>query len=179
MTKRIVISQVLRNGTTVIHCEADGSRGVPVLLRLERSHGTLTWSRTPWNGNLSGDLSLFSNPDVDVTAGLKIKYGLGHSPPVGAGGGGMGGAYGGEVCGGGIEEGFLDVCSLKEVALHCRENELLSIARRYGNYNSMSHTLNAAERKCISIVFFVSSGSHTNVGRCSLVCIPSLRLQSQ
>jgi len=108
---------------------------VPVLLRLERSHGTLTWSRTPWNGNVSnGDLSLFSNPDVEVTAGLKIKYGLGsgHSPPVG-GVGGMGGAGGGEVCGGGIEEGFLDVCSLKEVGLHCRESELITIARRYGN----------------------------------------------
>lgn len=45
-------AQVLMNGTTVIHCEPDGSRGVGVLLRLERSHGTLTWNRTPWNGKL-------------------------------------------------------------------------------------------------------------------------------
>ena len=118
----------------MIHCESDGSRGVPVLLRLEKSHGTLTWSRTPWNGNLSGDVSLFSNPDVEVTTGLKLKYGLGnsHSPPVG-GVGGMGGACDGEVCGGGLEEGFLDVAALKEVALCCRDTEFVSIARRYGN----------------------------------------------
>ncbi len=105
-----------------------------MLLRLERSHGTLTWSRTPWNGNVSnGDLSLFSNPDIEVTTGLKIKYGLGsgNSPPVG-GVSGMGGIGATEVCGGSIEEGFLDVSSLKEVALHCRESELITIARRYG-----------------------------------------------
>lgn len=106
-----------------------------MLLRLERSHGTLTWSRTPWNGNVvSGDLSLFSNPDVDITTGMKLKYGLGSgpSPPTG-GAGGMGGASDGEVCGGGIEEGFLDVAALKEVALSCREGDFISIARRHGN----------------------------------------------
>lgn len=135
--------KVLTNGTTVIHCEADGSRGVPVLLRLERSHGTLTWSRTPWNGgNVAGsssssgggdNSSLFSNPDVDITTGLKLKYGLGSgpSPPTG-GAGAMGGASDGEVCGGGIEEGYLDVAALKEVALSCREGDFISIARRYG-----------------------------------------------
>ncbi|KAI9566032.1 hypothetical protein GHT06_009831 [Daphnia sinensis] len=133
--------KVLTNGTTVIHCEADGSRGVPVLLRLERSHGTLTWSRTPWNGgnvvssssSNSGDSSsLFANPDVDITAGLKLKYGLGNGPsPLTAGAGGMGGASDGEVCGGGIEEGYLDVAALKEVALSCRETDFISIARRY------------------------------------------------
>lgn len=132
--------KVLTNGTTVIHCEADGSRGVPVLLRLERSHGTLTWNRTPWNsGNVvssnNGDSStLFANPDVDITGGLKLKYGLSNGPSVlTAGAGGMGGASDGEVCGGGIEEGYLDVSALKEVALSCRETDFISIARRYGN----------------------------------------------
>jgi hypothetical protein len=135
--------KVLTNGTTVIHCEADGSRGVPVLLRLERSHGTLTWSRTPWNGgNVAGsssssgggdNSSLFSNPDVDITTGLKLKYGLGSGPsPLTGGAGAMGGASDGEVCGGGIEEGYLDVAALKEVALSCREGDFISIARRYG-----------------------------------------------
>lgn len=130
--------KILRNGTTVIHCEPDGSRGVPVLLRLEKSHGTLTWSRTPWNGNLvsnSGDLSLFSNPDVDVTQGLKMKYGLGSGPsPPGGTAGGFGGAADGEVSGGGIEEGYLDVAAMKEVALSCREGDFISIARRYGKF---------------------------------------------
>ena len=125
--------QVLWNGTTVIHCEADGSRGVPVLLRLEKSNGTLTWSRTPWNGSLNnGDLSLFSNPDVPLTTGMKLKYGLGNSLPIG-GGMGISGACDGEACGGSLEEGFLDISALKEVALCCRENEFLTIARRYGN----------------------------------------------
>ena len=123
----------MRNGTTVIHCEADGSRGVPVLLRLEKSNGTLTWSRTPWNGNINnGDLSLFSNPDVSLTTGMKLKYGLSNSLPIG-GSVGMGGACDGEACGGGLEEGFLDVSALKEVALCCRDSEFLTIARRYGN----------------------------------------------
>ena len=44
----------------------------------------------------------------------------------------MGGASDGEVCGGGVEEGFLDVVALKEVALSCREGEFISIARRHG-----------------------------------------------
>jgi hypothetical protein len=66
------------------------------LLRLERSHGTLTWSRTPWNGgNVAGssssggvgeNSSLFSNPDVDITTGLKLKYGLGSGPSPTTGG---------------------------------------------------------------------------------------------
>ena len=63
---------------------------------------------------------------------MKLKYGLGNSLPVG-GGVGMGGACDGEACGGGLEEGFLDASALKEVALCCRENDLLTIARRYGN----------------------------------------------
>lgn len=163
--------KVLMNGTTVIHCEPDGSRGVAVLLRLERSHGTLTWNRTPWNGSLAGlagaggiggggsssgggsngssgsgsgggsssganDPSLFSNPDVDVTPGLKLKYGLGSGllpPATTATTSGMGNASDGEVCGGGVEEGFLDIAALKEVALSCREGEFISIARRFGN----------------------------------------------
>jgi hypothetical protein len=44
----------------------------------------------------------------------------------------MGGASDGEVCGCGIEEGYLNVAALKEVALSCREGDFISIARRYG-----------------------------------------------
>ena len=165
--------KVLRNGTTVIHCEADGSRGVPVLLRLERSHGTLTWSRTPWNGNVvSGDLSLFSNPDVDITTGLKLKYGLGSgpSPPTG-GAGGMGGASDGEVCGGGIEEGYLDVAALKEVALSCREGDFISIARRHGIRIQSIYTFQIIEINLSSLC------SYSDVSRWSMVHFSGLRAE--
>ena len=114
--------KVLRNGTTVIHCEADGSRGVPVLLRLERSHGTLTWSRTPWNGNVvSGDLSLFSNPDVDITTGLKLKYGLGSgpSPPTG-------------WVGGMSKNVYLHLAALKEVGVS--SNPSFSVMTTIGGF---------------------------------------------
>lgn len=157
--------KILRNGTTVIHCEPDGSRGVPVLLRLEKSHGTLTWSRTPWNGGLvGGDLSLFSNPDVEITHGLKLKYGLGPSPPGSAGG--FGGSVDGEVSGGGVEEGYLDVSAVKEVALSCREGDFISIARRYGN-SPPGH---------VSALSLISAqNSHTDAGRRPVVHLARVR----
>ena len=84
---------------------------------------------------------------MDITPGLKLKYGLGSGPTPLAGNAsasGMGNASDGEVSGGGIEEGFLDIASLKEVALSCREGEFISIARRFGNFllDSKNCTLN-------------------------------------
>ena len=90
-------------------------------------------------------IGLFSNPDVDVTPGLKLKYGLGSGPTPLAGSASvsaMGNASDGEVCGGGIEEGFLDIAALKEVALSCREGEFISIARRFGNFPLVFQTCN-------------------------------------
>ena len=60
----------------------------------------------------------------------------------------MGNASDGEVCGGGVEEGFLDIAALKEVALSCREGEFISIARRFGNSFIQTSTL------CLFVFYF-------------------------
>ena len=41
-------SQFLRRGTTVLNFDADTSQVIPVFLKLESCHGTVTWCRPPW-----------------------------------------------------------------------------------------------------------------------------------
>ena len=42
------VSQFLRRGTTVLNFDADTSQVIPVFLKLESCHGTVTWCRPPW-----------------------------------------------------------------------------------------------------------------------------------
>ena len=40
--------QFLRRGTTVLNLDSDTSQAIPVFLKLESCHGTVTWCRPPW-----------------------------------------------------------------------------------------------------------------------------------
>ena len=40
--------QFLRRGTTVLNFDSDTNQAIPVFLKLESCHGTVTWCRPPW-----------------------------------------------------------------------------------------------------------------------------------
>ena len=44
----MIILQFLRRGTTVLNFDADTNQVIPVFLKLESCHGTVTWCRPPW-----------------------------------------------------------------------------------------------------------------------------------
>lgn len=90
----------MHHGTTVVHWDAEGgNRASLVYLRLERSCATLTWSRPAWSAlkttgaTSSPDYTLSTNPEELIAPGLLNM--------------------GGEVASASLEEGFLELSSVK------------------------------------------------------------------
>ncbi|CAH0559692.1 unnamed protein product [Brassicogethes aeneus] len=134
------VMQILQHGSTVVLWEGvDGSsnslgpRGVLQYLRLDRSLTTLTWVRPSWSGLRAGnasdscepvlsDFNLNFNPEDTLAPGLLTKLALQSN--------------GEQSTSSTLDDGFLDLCAVKEVQLGGRdaekEGELATMARRYG-----------------------------------------------
>jgi hypothetical protein len=145
--------QILHHGSTAVHYDVDGSRSLLVYLRLERSCATLTWSRPCWSGLRGGnasssssscqpDFCLSVNAEEVVSPGMALKYAtnsMGSMPLTVVGGAGVLGSVAvafKEVAVAGLEEGYLDLDSVKDVILGAdikdRDPEVAIVARRYG-----------------------------------------------
>lgn len=94
--------------------------------RVDRACGTLVWEKPPWSplktaqvgGTALTDFSLSANPEDTVPAGLFTRYTQPQADFVT------------------LEEGYLDLGSVKEIMIGCcdrdREADLRSICKRYG-----------------------------------------------
>ena len=72
------LPQILHHGTTVVHWDSESGRSCLVYLKLERSNGTLTWSKPPWSAlkashSSQPDFLLGNNPEDAVSRGLVAK----------------------------------------------------------------------------------------------------------
>ncbi|XP_076629671.1 1-phosphatidylinositol 4,5-bisphosphate phosphodiesterase epsilon-1 isoform X2 [Colletes latitarsis] len=122
--------QMLHHGTTLVHWDSEGgtTRTALVFARVDRACGTFVWEKPPWSplktaqigGTASTEFSLTANPEDTVPAGLSTRYTTQQS----------------ECSSVTLEEGFLDLSSVKEVMIGCcdrdRETDLRSICKRYG-----------------------------------------------
>ncbi|XP_034937622.1 1-phosphatidylinositol 4,5-bisphosphate phosphodiesterase epsilon-1-like [Chelonus insularis] len=121
--------QVLHHGTTLVHwdCEGTGSRTALVYARVDRACGTFVWEKPAWSplkttgiGGVSSEFTLTVNPEENVPPILISKY---TSPQA-------------DCASVSLEEGYLDLNSVKEVTIGCcdkdREAELRGICKRYG-----------------------------------------------
>ncbi|XP_043274277.1 1-phosphatidylinositol 4,5-bisphosphate phosphodiesterase epsilon-1-like isoform X2 [Venturia canescens] len=124
--------QVLHHGTTLVHweCEGGNSRTALVYARIDRACGTFVWEKPAWSplktansslGNTPGDFSLGTNPEESVPACLVGRYT---------------GQQAMDCATVSLEEGCLDLSSVKEVTIGCcdrdREADLRGICKRYG-----------------------------------------------
>ncbi|XP_063976762.1 1-phosphatidylinositol 4,5-bisphosphate phosphodiesterase epsilon-1-like isoform X4 [Diachasmimorpha longicaudata] len=124
------VAKVLHHGTTLVHwdCEgAGGSRTSLVYARVDRACGTFVWEKPAWSplktagfGSISNEFTLTVNPEENVPSGLVTRY---TSPQA-------------DCASVSLEEGYLDLSSVKEVTIGCcdkdREIELRGICKRYG-----------------------------------------------
>ncbi|XP_043265479.1 1-phosphatidylinositol 4,5-bisphosphate phosphodiesterase epsilon-1-like isoform X2 [Colletes gigas] len=122
--------QMLHHGSTLVHWDSEGgtTRTALVFARVDRACGTFVWEKPPWSplktaqigGTASTEFSLTANPEVTVPTGLSTRYTTQQS----------------ECSSVTLEEGFLDLSSVKEVMIGCcdrdRETDLRSICKRYG-----------------------------------------------
>ncbi|XP_072761213.1 1-phosphatidylinositol 4,5-bisphosphate phosphodiesterase epsilon-1 isoform X2 [Anoplolepis gracilipes] len=152
--------QMLHHGTTLVHwdCESGTSRTALVFARVDRACGTFVWEKPPWSplktaqvgGTALTEFSLTSNPEDTVPAGLVSRYA---QQPA-------------DCAFVTLEEGYLDLGSLKEIMIGCcdrdREADLRSICKRYGLSGSDS---------CIGLMY----GSNLPDNRLIfLLCPPAL-----
>ncbi|XP_076227082.1 1-phosphatidylinositol 4,5-bisphosphate phosphodiesterase epsilon-1 [Nomia melanderi] len=121
--------QVLHHGTTLVHWDSEGgtTRTALIFARVDRACGTFVWEKPAWSplktaqigSGSSGDFSI-SNPEDTVPTGLLARYTTQQS----------------DCASVTLEEGFLDLSSVKEVMIGCcdrdRETDLRSICKRYG-----------------------------------------------
>ncbi|XP_076673578.1 1-phosphatidylinositol 4,5-bisphosphate phosphodiesterase epsilon-1 isoform X1 [Andrena cerasifolii] len=122
--------QVLHHGTTLVHWDGEGgtTRTALVFARVDRACGTFVWEKPPWSplktaqigGTVSTEFSLTANPEVPLPPGILGRYTAQQS----------------ECSSVTLDEGFLDLSSVKEVMIGCcdrdREADLRSICKRYG-----------------------------------------------
>lgn len=127
---QFITIKVLHHGTTLVHwdCEgAGGSRTALVYARVDRACGTFVWEKPAWSpvktagfGAVSTEFTLNINPEENVPPMLVSKY---TSPQA-------------DCASVSLEEGYLDLSSVKEVTIGCcdkdRETELRGICKRYG-----------------------------------------------
>lgn len=126
------VLQILHHGSTAVHWESDyGSRTALVYVRLERACATLTWGKTAWSGLKTGagggsssapsDYCLSANPEESVAPGIVTRT-SGTQPP--------------EMASVSLEEGYLDLAAVKEIAMGGRDRDkeldLSTVLRRYG-----------------------------------------------
>ncbi|CAG9772903.1 unnamed protein product [Ceutorhynchus assimilis] len=132
------VMQILHHGSTVVLWEGQENqtpstiKGTFFYLRLDRSSTVLTWVRPSWSalkaGNtndsdpFSQDFNLSFNPEDTLAPGLLTKLALQCS--------------GEQSTMTTLDDGFLDLMSIKEVHLGGRDldkdSELAAVARRYG-----------------------------------------------
>ncbi|XP_043491722.1 1-phosphatidylinositol 4,5-bisphosphate phosphodiesterase epsilon-1-like isoform X2 [Polistes fuscatus] len=126
------ILQILHHGTTLVHwdCESGTSRTALVFARVDRACGTFVWEKPPWSSLKTGqfgtntaaytEFSITSNPENNMPAGLVSRYA----------------ALQNDCASVTLEEGYLDLASVKEIMIGCcdrdREADLRSICKRYG-----------------------------------------------
>ncbi|KOC71351.1 1-phosphatidylinositol 4,5-bisphosphate phosphodiesterase epsilon-1 [Habropoda laboriosa] len=153
--------QVLHHGTTLVHwdCEGGTTRTALVFARVDRACGTFIWEKPPWSplktaqlgGTASTELSLNANPEDGIPSCLSGRYGTQQT----------------DCASVTLEEGFLDLSSVKEVMIGCcdrdREADLKSICKRYGLSGSDS---------CIGLMYGSSLPDNRLI---FLLCPPALR----
>ncbi|XP_073996296.1 uncharacterized protein isoform X2 [Rhodnius prolixus] len=112
------VLQMLHHGSTAVHWDVEGGRSCLVFVRLERSCSLISWTRPAWSslrtsGVQGPDYNLSANPEEGI-CGKWI--GMGESSCT-------------------LEEGFLELAYVKEIALGPRDRErdpdLANILRRY------------------------------------------------
>jgi len=106
-----------------------------VWVKLERSCGTVTWSKPVWSSlrftHAQPDFLLNVDPEaMPVLPGLLMKYG-------GGAGGGSGGAgssgptgLGPDVANIASEDGYIDLNGVKEVEIGCRDIDVAAAMKR-------------------------------------------------
>lgn len=157
-----MLLQILHHGTTLVHWECDNgtSRTALIFARVDRACGTFLWEKPPWSplrtAQLTGpsytEYSLTVNPEETVPACLANRY--------------TGSSQQADCASVTLEEGYLDLSSVKEIMIGCfdseRESDLRSICKRYGLPGSDS---------CISLMY----GSNLPDNRMVfLLCPPAL-----
>lgn len=108
------IMQVLHHGSVVIHLDEDGSRSAMVFLRLERNNGTLTWCKPPWSicKGTSSEYTVSDSVDI-ISPGFLMKY------------------ESSDISHGTVDDGFLDLASVKDVKLSPGDTSNVSCSKRY------------------------------------------------
>ncbi|XP_024084473.1 1-phosphatidylinositol 4,5-bisphosphate phosphodiesterase epsilon-1-like isoform X1 [Cimex lectularius] len=127
------ILQMLHHGSTAVHWEGEAGRSCLVYVRLERSCSLISWAKPAWSGLRTAslqvqDYNLSSNPEENVC-------------------GKWTGSTAAET---GLEEGFLELSLVKEIALGPRDREspdLSNVLRRYG---LEGHSVNEV---CLALVY--------------------------
>lgn len=121
---------MLHHGTTLVHwdCESGTSRTALVFARVDRACGTFMWGKPTWSplktAQVGGvpltEFSLREKLEDTMPTGLINRY---TQPQV-------------DCASVTLEEGYLDLGSLKEIIIGCcdreRETDLRSICKRYG-----------------------------------------------
>lgn len=143
--------QALHHGCTAIHLDSDG-RSAFVWVKLEKSCGTITWSKPVWSSlrfsHAQPDFLLNVDPEtLPVLPGLLMKYGGG--PGSGSGGVGLSGpaGLGPDVATVGPEEGYVDLNGVKEVEVGSRDIDVNPAMKRFGVESW------PVQESCISLVF--------------------------
>ncbi|CAG7724464.1 unnamed protein product [Allacma fusca] len=147
------VLQVMHHGSTALHIDSDG-RAAFVWVKLERSCGTVTWSKPVWSSlrfqHAQPDFLLSVDPEhIPVPAGLVLKYGgvygSSGSGPGSGGTVGLGGTP--DIAGIGLEEGYIDLNGVKEVESGNREVDVTAAMKRFA-----METWSTSET-CISLVY--------------------------
>ncbi|KAH3786899.1 hypothetical protein DPMN_165014, partial [Dreissena polymorpha] len=112
--------QFMNHGSTVVHLEEESGRVCMCFLRLEADNITLTWKKPNWSalsGNVTSLPDYYLRGDFDYSSiqAMYTRY--------------CGGDYVYEA----MEEGYLDLASLKNITL-CHEDDidLTTTSKRYG-----------------------------------------------
>lgn len=135
------ILQILHHGTTAVLWEPEipAERSTFVYLRLERSCSCISWQRTAWRRIKSQqDMNLNQNPEENVTWRFASRY-ASHN---------MGGDVGDMQTCQNLEEGILDIGTVKDIAMGSRNHEydsdILAAGKRFG----LTHV-----ESCISLLY--------------------------
>lgn len=151
---------MLHHGTTLVHwdCEGGTSRTALVFARVDRACGIFMWEKPAWSplktaqvgGTALTEFSLSAKPEDTMPAGLTNRY---TQQPA-------------DCASVALEEGYLDLGSLKEIMIGCcdrdRETDLRSICKRYGLSGSDS---------CIGLMYGSSLPDNRLI---FLLCPPAL-----
>lgn len=142
--------QALHHGCTAVHLDSDG-RSAFVWVKLERSCGTITWSKPVWSSlrfsHAQPDFLLNVDPEtIPVLPGLLMKYGGGPGSSTGGAGSIGPSGMGPDIATVGAEEGYIDLNGVKEVEVGNRDIDVSPSMKRLvrriflRNLLSLTHT---------------------------------------